>query len=79
MKNEILTRFRNNESKRSIARNVGCSRNTVDKYVKEYLKLDEQLANETNPGTIALIQKEICAPPKTKIPTRKRMAFTKKC
>lgn len=76
MKNEIITRFRNNESQRSIAKTLACSRNTVSKYIKEYLKHEAELKNESDPAKIALIQREICSPPKLKSHRRKRMAFT---
>ena len=54
MKNEIITRYRNNESQRSIASHLACSRNTVKKYVDEYLYLSDMLDTETNIGTIEL-------------------------
>ena len=76
MKNEIITRYRNKESQRSIARALNCSRNTVKKYVDDYLGIALKLENETNIGTIALLQKEMCEPPKTKSHTRARPAFT---
>lgn len=77
MKNEIITRYRNNESQRSIARHLACSRNTVKKYVDEYLHLLQMLNTETNVGTIALLQSEICSAPRTKSQTRKKKVFTK--
>lgn len=35
-KNELIVRYRSDESKREIAKALVISRNTVDKYVNEY-------------------------------------------
>lgn len=55
---------------------LGVSKDTVNKYVKEYVSHKKEISNEINEDKIALIQKEMCAAPKRKSATRKALVFT---
>ena len=75
-KNELIVRYRSGESKRSIAKTLGVSRNTVDKYINEYNQLQQELSNAVDKTVIAAIQDKICSVPKRKPAKVKRKAFT---
>ena len=76
-KNKIIILYREGKSKRSIARELGISRNTVDSYIKDYLEKLELLSKETDKSKIAVIQELICAKPSRKNIIRPKTAFTK--
>ena len=75
-KNEIIVRHKNGQSNRSIAKELGISKNTVNSYIKEYKRLMELLKNETDQAKIFILQEEICGKPKRKKAERLRTVFT---
>jgi len=75
-KNEVIVRYRSGESKRSISKALGISRNTVDRYVNEYKELEAKLNSTVDTAVIALIQEQMCMAPKRKKAKVVRKAFT---
>ena len=75
-KNDVIVRYRSGESKRAIAKALGISRNTVDKYVNEYNQLQQELSQAVDKTVIAAIQDKICSAPRRKIANVKKKAFT---
>ena len=74
-KNEILNRYRRQESIRSIAKSMNISRNTVRTYVREFDKNVSLLNENTGLGKLAIIQDEIARMPKRKTHTAKKRKF----
>ena len=62
-KNQIIVDHRNGKSNRAIAKELGVSKNTVNKYVAEYKRSIEQLSKQTDAHKIAMIQEAICSKP----------------
>lgn len=75
-KNEVIIRYRSGESKRSISKSLGISRNTVARYIKQYDELEAKLSEAVDKTVIAAIQDEICSAPKRKVVNVKKKAFT---
>ena len=76
-KNKIIIMYKDGKSKRSISRELGISRNTVDAYVNDYLEKMDLLSKETDKSKIAVIQELICAKPSRKNIVKPNTAFTK--
>jgi transposase len=76
-KNEIIVRHKNKESNRSIAKELGISKNTVNSYVNDYKNRMKELNEETDAAMIAIIQNEICSKPVKKKTNKMNTAFTK--
>lgn len=62
-KNQIIVDHRNGKSNRTIAKELGVSKNTVNKYVAQYKRSIEQLSKQTDAHKIAIIQEAICSKP----------------
>lgn len=75
-KNEIITRYRNGQSIKAIARETGLSRNTVRSYVRQYDVLNVALQTETDSDKIAAVQNIICSAPVSKPHNIGRKKFT---
>lgn len=75
-KNAVIVKYQSGESKREIAKDLGISRNTVDKYVNEYIQLQHELSQAVDQTVIAAIQTKICSAPKRKPANVKKKAFT---
>lgn len=75
-KNTVITLFISGKSRRSISRDLGLARNTVNKYIKDYLLKMKDLSNETDKSKIAVIQEQICAKPSRKKYDRICSVFT---
>lgn len=75
-KNEIIVKHKNGQSKSSIARELGISRNTVKRYLREYEESMTQLSQETDRAMISLIQETMCSKPVRRQSKKKKTAFT---
>jgi len=65
-KNEIIIKYKNGLGIKTIAKNLGISKNTVKSYVREYEENMCKLVDETDKTRIAIIQEQICAKPTRK-------------
>ncbi len=75
-KNAVIVKYQSGESKREIVKDLGISRNTVDKYVNEYIQLQHELSQAVDQTVIATIQNKICSAPKRKPANVKKKTFT---
>jgi transposase len=75
-KNEILIKYKNGLGIKTIARDLGISKNTVKTYVREYNEKLSKLSTETDKSKIAIIQDQICAKPSRKKYIKTSPAFT---
>lgn len=62
-KNEIISMYRNNTPKKTIARILGISKNTVKSYINEYEQSLRLFSEETDKSKIAILQEQICSKP----------------
>jgi transposase/predicted transcriptional regulator len=76
-KNEIIVRHKDGQSNRSIAKELGISKDTVNKYLKDYEQLMKQLNQETDQTQIAMMQEAICAKPSRRKYSKVCPAFNK--
>lgn len=74
-KNEILNRYKRGEAIRSIAKNMGISRNTVRVYTREYEAYMKELDAATTEEKISFIQNEMTRNPKSKPHTISKRKF----
>ncbi len=63
-------------SKRRIAKELGISRNTVDKYLDSYLKTYQKVSSCTDPIEISKLQDQLLSPDKMDTSHRKKLKFT---
>jgi predicted transcriptional regulator len=63
MKNDILSRHRQNMSNREIAKDLGISKDTVNKYVKQAKKLMKQIDETKDEQLIIKLQNELVSKP----------------
>jgi len=68
--------FKNGSSRRAIARELGIARNTVNKYINEYLDKKMEISNETDEVQIRILQKHMVEEPTRKSSIKKKIAFT---
>ena len=66
-KNKIIVRHKNGESNRAIAKSLGLSKDTVNKYVTEYKTMLKDISNQTETHRIAMMQEQLCSKPVRKI------------
>jgi len=65
-KNQIIVRHRNGESNRTIAKKLGISKDTVNKYINEYKAIVQDISNQTDAHKIAMMQEQLCSKPRRK-------------
>ena len=81
-KAEILLKyFRENKSQRAISKELGISRTTVQKYIKEFQSKNERLQElakdeERNKAEILLLIEEMASKPKYDTSNRKKVKLT---
>lgn len=75
-KAKILGLYNAGTSKRKIAKQLGISRRTVDKYVGNYLAAYQKLASCTDPISISKIQDQLITPEKMDTSKRTKRKFT---
>lgn len=75
-KNEIIIKFKSGLGIKTIARELGISKNTVKTYIREYEEKMKELSLETDKSKIAVIQEQICSKPIKKKYIRTNPAFT---
>lgn len=75
-KNEIIIKYKNGIGIKTIARELGISKNTVKSYVREYDEKIKGLSIETDKTKIAVIQEQICSKPNRKKYLRNCPAFS---
>lgn len=63
MKNDILSRHRQNMSNREIAKDLGISKDTVNKYVNQAKKLMKQIDETKDEQLIIKLQNELVSKP----------------
>ncbi len=66
MKNDILSMHRQEKSEREISRELGISRTTVRKYIKQSKLLMKEIEQTKDPSMIASLQGELVSKPKRK-------------
>ncbi len=76
-KNEIIVQYKNGLGIKTIARELGISKNTVKSYIRDYEQKLNILSDETDKSKIAVIQELICAKPSRRNVVRPKTAFTK--
>lgn len=76
-KNEIIIKYKNGLGIKTIARELGISKNTVKSYIRDYEQKLSILSEETDKSKIAVIQELICAKPIRKKFIKPQTAFTK--
>lgn len=75
MKNDILAMSRQGKSNREIARRLGISRNTVNKYVNEAKRIMDDIESQTDQSKILKLQQELVSEPK-RLGVKTRKVFT---
>lgn len=75
MKNDILAMSRQGKSNREIAKILGISRNTVNKYVKEAKRIINDIEAETDQSKILELQRNLVSEPK-RLGIKTRKVFT---
>lgn len=76
-KNEIIIEFINGLSRRAIAKKLDIARNTVNKYVNEYLEKKAEIASATDKNQILILQEHMLKAPLRKKSKKRMSAFTK--
>ena len=72
----IINMKRNGVSSRSIARQTGMNRKTVDKYWNDYIENQRLLEQEDDPELIKKLQEEVSSEPKYDISNRVPRKYT---
>jgi len=76
-KNDVIVLHKKRHSIKSIAKELGISRNTIRSYIREYQTNLEQLSNESDTVKIKLLQEAICSKPMRKKAPKHCIAFTR--
>ncbi|HHX67961.1 MAG TPA: IS21 family transposase [Gallicola sp.] len=76
-KNEIIVKFKDGLGIKTIARDLGISKNTVRSYIREYQNQMNTLSEETDKAKIAVLQEMICSKPVRKTIVKNCTVFTK--
>lgn len=76
-KNEIIVKYKDGLGIKTIARELGISKNTVKSYIRDYQNQMATLSEETDKAKIAVLQELICSKPVRKTIIKNRTAFTK--